>query len=553
MKTAPRPGRMLGLAIVLAASMVPAARAQAPGDAAKPAPRPTTAPDPSPFDAPKGKAAQAAAASAGDNAADKTVPYIDLTNRYLFLEKYTKFEERAVDGLIGQYRVGITEVLRDTIDVAEGEPKTTEVTRQTLFTERPAEVNGLGMVAATIRNYSRFQIRPDDVVRSVGPRPLDGLTIYVRPQQNQFPLILSLSEDRRLREREYEVAARQVFLPSLAAILPGYAARVGDTWRVSRRGVQVLVGESNIRGESLTGKFIELRREAEGPRRVAVFSITGRVANAFAETTLNVEIRFTFVPVPIAAPSTAAANDPAAKATTVGKTRRESGPIDTMEARGGITDVRMARVATGILPGSKNKNLKYKASQELTLRRQIGVIGDPLNLPEIPASTDVNTWLTYVDAQARFFFHHPQELLPPERYQFVPTDSSGNMVTLVKNRPEGPDLVRVSIYDRELKEEDVRGLLAAEWEPTKLEVIKGSEEWLPESDWPGMKVFRVEAALKTGERAKGSSRLHYDGYLLQLGPRLNVIAVATTPRDTVSGFRRDVEQMLKTFKVGPGN
>lgn len=472
---------------------------------------------------------------------EKTVPYVDLTNRYRFVERYTKFEERAQGGLIGQYKVGISEVLKDSVDVAEGQPKTTELSRQSVFTERPAEVNSQGVVSATVRNYSRFQVQPEDVSPPPGPRPLENLTIYVRPQTSQLPLVLSLTVDRRLREREYEVAAHQLFLPNLVGLLPGYAARVGDTWRIPRRAAQALVGDPNTRGDALSGKFLELRRDPNGPRQVAVFSITGRVVNAMADSTLNVEVHFTFLPQPVAARSTL----PGAA-----KTKREAAAADTIEAWGAITEVRMARVATGVMPGAKAaRPLKFKSTQELTLQRQVGVAGDPLTLPEIPAATDVNTWLTYVDSQNRFVFHHPQELLPPERPQFVPAEHSGDMVTLVKARPEGPDLVRLSVYDRELKEEDLRGILSAEWEPTKLEVIKGPEEWLPPEEWSGLKVFRIEAALKTGERAKGSTRVHYDGYLLQLGPRLSVIVVATTPRDAVSNFRRDTEQMFKTLKV----
>lgn len=470
---------------------------------------------------------------------EKTVPYTDLTNRYLFREKYTKFEDRVENGLIGQYRVGVTEVLRDTVDTAEGPAKTSELTRQTVFTERPAEVNSQGIVAATVRNYSRFRIEPEDLTAPPGPPLLDGLTAFVRPQQAQLPLILSLTLDRRLREREYEVAARQVFMPSLTSLLPTYAARVGDTWKIPRRAAQALVGDPNVRGDALSGKFLELRRDPVSPRQVAVFSIIGRVANSMADSTLNAEVQFTFVPQPVAARAAA----------SVGAKPKRDAIADTIEARGAITEIRMARVASGGLPGAKGKPLKFKATQELTIHRQVGVSGEPLSLPEIPAATDVNTWLTYVDSKGRFVFHHPQELLPPERPLFVPAEHAGDMVTLVKSRPEGPDLVRLSVYDRELKEDDLRGILNAEWEPTKLEVIKGPEEWLPPEEWSGLKVFRVEAALKTGERAKGSARVHYDGYLVQLGPRLSVIVVATTPRDTVGSFRRDTEQMLKTLKV----
>ena len=46
------------------------------------------------------------------------------------------------------------------------------------------------------------------------------------------------------------------------------------------------------------------------------------------------------------------------------------------------------------------------------------------------------------------------------------------------------------------------------WKRSQADVIAGAEEWLPAIDWPSMKVFRIEAALKPplrGARARGST------------------------------------------------
>ena len=114
---------------------------------------------------------------------------------------------------------------------------------------------------------------------------------------------MSLSEDRRLREREYEVAARQVFLPNLTAALPSYPVRVGDSWRVARKAVTAILGESEVRGEALVGKFIELRRDPDGATTVAVIGLNGRVATSLADTVINGHLYFAFpTPAPGKAP-----------------------------------------------------------------------------------------------------------------------------------------------------------------------------------------------------------------------------------------------------------
>ena len=473
-------------------------------------------------------------------------PFIDLTNRYRFFETYTNREEQTRPGVIGQYQVAIKEVLKDSVETPDGPSAPAEITRQTIFTERPAEVSSLGAVTATVRNYSRFLVRPDDVVKTPGPRPLDGLTIWYRPRINEPPQILSLSEDRRLREREYEVAARQVFLPNLVNVFPNYPVRVGDSWRVPRKAVQAMLGESEIRGDSLLGKFAELRRDADGKTAQAVIAVVGRIANSLADTVINARILFTF--------PTSIAGKPA-DATAPGLFGAPARKVDEtlVEARGAITELRLARVAAGILPGSTIKDQRYRAVQELVLERKLGVSstnGALLKLFDAPAPTDVNTWLTYVDPQNRFVFHHPQDLVPPDRYQFS-VKLGLDSILLVKSRPEGKDFVRVEIFAKEQTPETLKDVLNAQWKQMKSEVLAGEETWLPAVDWPNMKVFHIEAALKLATRGPRGSRVHYDAYLVQLGKDSSLMVIATTTRDAVAPFRRDIEQMIKTFRLGP--
>ena len=74
-------------------------------------------------------------------------------------------------------------------------------------------------------------------------------------------------------------------MPGLVAVLPTIPVRVGDSWRIPRKAVQTMLGEPELRGDSLHGKFVEIRREENGQARQAVISINGynRLSIAFRQ------------------------------------------------------------------------------------------------------------------------------------------------------------------------------------------------------------------------------------------------------------------------------
>jgi hypothetical protein len=474
-------------------------------------------------------------------------PFYDLIHRYRFVEQYTKDEKKASPELIGQYQVRIWEELTDTIDSPEGPSKPADITRETVYTERPAEVSALGVVNATIRSYSKFLVRPDDAARKMGPRPLDGLTIWYRPQPGGQPLVMSLTGERPLREREYDVTARQVFLPHLTLLLPGSSVRVGDSWRVGHKAVQALLGESDLKGDQFFAKFRELRRSKDKKTTFAVFSVSGRVSNKLGDTLISEQVVFTFPtpgapadrPTNLLNPGTAA---PPASA------RPDETPI---EAKGAITEVRMGRSASGVLPAGPNKGKTFHASQKLVLERRLAALVPDnvmLKLFEPPPENSVTSWLTYEDPTNRFSFTHPQDLLPPDRYQVV-GDFGPDTAILVKTRPEGRDLVRIEFFPKELTPESLKEVLGVQWKQLQVEVLPGNEGWLTESEWPRMKVYHIEAALKPPSRGQRSTRIHYDAYVVQLDKNASFSVIATTNRDSVEKFRGDVEKMIKTFRL----
>jgi hypothetical protein len=495
---------------------------------------------------PSSRPAQAPAESvptlpkAEGRASGEDKPYVDLTNRYRFIQRYAVREDQEVDDAIGLYQVAIKDVSRHWVNADDPAEKPTEEARLTIFAERAAEASGLTGVSATIRRYEKFEARPAGPVNAGGP-PIDGLTIWYRPQLNEGPLILSLSEGRHLTERDYEIAARQVFMPTLAAVLPAVPVRVGDSWRIPRKALQAMLGEPELRADSVTGKFLELHRDADGKSTYAVVGIAGKVYGTFTETSLNAQVRFAFP-----TPGAEKADDPKTKGATA-----PARPVDEslVEAHGAITELRMASVSTGPVTGG-SKGQRFRTMHEVVLETKPGQAGgaDAIKLVPAPEVTEANSWLTHHDPKGRFTFEHPQSLRPPERYQFA-TRPDESPVLLVKSRMDGRDLVRIEAFAKEQTPEALKERLTKQWAQMQVEVIPGNEEWLPESDWPSMKVFRIEAALKLPSRTPRGSRLHYDAFLVKPSKDVCVTVVATTSRDAVAPFRRDIERMIKTFRL----
>ena len=492
--------------------------------------------------------AQAPAASA-----PVLAPVADLTVRYRLSERYAQGDDTA-NGAIGVARVGVVEVVKDSVDLPKGAPRRTEIARQLVYLERPVDVSAQGVPAASIRAFERYQVQPSDAAEAVSPRPFEGLTAWCRPRAGENPLWLSLTEGRRLRDGEFEVASRTAFLPQAAGLLPALPVRVGDTWRVPRRAAQALLGENSGPIDGLTGKLTEILREPEGGRLVAVIGLSGRADGAGTSTAVNAEARFTGQVEPAAAPAvvpTSLKPTPAA---------RPAAGNDTLDVRGAITDVRLARSLTGLLPGPGR--LHYRTNREVVIQRQVGLAADVTSQIPRPAQPIVPTAeaavLVYLDPQGRFRFDHPQDLLPPDPYHLIAggITTDPETTTFTRARRDGHDLLQIEMIPRIVGPETLRSKMAAKWGTGRVEVLKGGETWLPEADWPGMKVHRIEAAIKAPERAAAAGgvvpRIHFDGYLIQFSQKATVLAVATTSRDDVAAYRREIEAILHTLSVNPG-
>ncbi len=465
----------------------------------------------------------------------KMAKLVDLANRYRFVERYPREDGRELPGSLGAYRVGLIEVIKDVLDQPQGAPRRSESTRQSVFIERATEQSGLGGVIGSVRFFERYLTKPEDPARMMGARPLDGLTLATRYRSGDWPMLTSLA-DRKATDYEYEVLTRQMVVSQLPLILPGQAVRIGDSWRVPRRGAQALLGDPGVKGDSLVGKFNELRKEIDGPRLLAVFGITGRTPTSIGESAVNAEVFFTFQPeVPPANP--------------LGRTTE--GLVD---ARGAVTEVRMARTTTGPLPGPGR--LRFQSTREVTMQRQLNVDVPATSLPKLPPPSKfegADASLVWFDSSKRFRLEHPQDLLPLERPALAPLEPGS--VALARTRRQVADLIQVDFVGKALGPDDLKAKLAAKTSQMKLEVIKGEEGWLPEADWPNQKVYRIEAAVQVPDAGDNpssrSTRFHFDGYLIQTGQAAGLLAIATTSGEAIATYRREVEQILKTIQVDP--
>ena len=473
--------------------------------------------------------------------ADQWVKTVDLTNRYQFVERYPREDSRELPGSLPPYRVGVVEVAREVIDQPKGTPRRSESTRQTVFIERTSELAGVGGVTGSVRFIERFQIQPADPTRTMGPTPLDGLAVSLRYRGTDWPIVTPTA-DRKPTDFEFESLTHQIPVALLGQLLPPRPVRIGDSWEIPRRGGAALLGDPLVRGELLTGKFTALSKQADGPKLAATIQVTGRVTTSMGDAGVNAAITFTGQPV---GPAEASGDAP-------GRPAREG----LIEARGGITEVRMARSTTGPLPGPGR--LKFQSTREITIERRFDIGDAGAKLPELPSTPkldDPATWITWIDPGKRFRLDHPQDLLPPERPALAPIEP--NAAVLARTRREGVDLIQVDFLSKALTIDDLKAKLAAKTGLTKYPVIQGEEGWLPENEWPNGKVYRIEAAVQVPEGTDSPSsrgtRIHFDAFLIQPGQAVGILAIATTSREPVAPFRREVEEILKTLQVDPAS
>jgi hypothetical protein len=477
---------------------------------------------------------------AASTPAGQRVP--DVTTRYRFLERYTVLPDRTRPEAISQYQVAVLETVKLSRDQTKGAPVRSQSRIQTIFSERPAQVSSAGEVTDTVRHYETCRVTDEPPRRTTGaqaPRWLEGLTVWYHPQLVGDPQVLVLTENRPLREYEYDLVTRQVALPALSGVLPGLPIRVGDKWGLSKAAVQAILGQRPLRGGNLIGTFLELRQDRPGNPTEAIIGIGGMATLPLGETVVNARIHFLFTP---AAPANAA-----------GATAVEEGTVD---ARGAITQLRLAMASTSGLPGS-NERLRRSITRELIVERKLTPGSSPLAIPErTPEPTEANSWLTFDDPQGRFHFRHPQDLRPDPNFP--------EGIVLARPRPEGNEWMDLRFQmpsedpqqDRQLRDPDLHSKQFVEhWRQRRTEVYQGPSEWLPDSDWAPLKrrVHRTVVVIKRGSSpaSKSNVRVNVNLYLIVFSRRESFFIEAYTAQDSPVAFQKQVEAVIRSLEFGP--
>jgi len=468
-------------------------------------------------------------------------PVADMGTRFQFLERYGLDDMAKPEQAVGQYRVGIRETIKIVEERPQGAPARSDGAVQAIITERPARVSDIGVVQATVRRYDAYRQTPNPASKPSTPRPLEGMTLWYQPRSGSSPLVLSLTEGRGLRELEYMAIGQEIFTPNLVALLPVQPSRIGDRWSISKTGTWALLGETPGRGAPLLGQLEVVQRGAGETEWEAVFIINGRIALPRGETTVNARLRFRFPAPP--------PPDPQA----------EVKPIEhaIVQARGAMTEVRMTTVTMAPL-SSTNSRLRRITTQQLTLARQFTSPEGPLSIPEsLPMANEENSWLLYDDPEGLFHFRHPQD------FHLGALTNPGDSVELLRGSPAAPDRMEFLIQhktgdaeaDRNNRSPDFHvKLLNESWRQQKQDILRGPTGWMPDADWAPykMKVYRINAALRPSiGAAKRDARVHFDEYVVQFGRDESLILRSTTVQDPPAPFRKQVEAVLKTFRLGP--
>ena len=443
----------------------------------------------------------------------------NLTAFYRLQERFTTKAPKDAPGMIGQNQVAFRET------ASTDDPKDKERIIQAIYSERPAAVSPVDdrVVTDSVKHYKSVTISPDPWKGRTDRRPLDDLAIWYRTVAGEAPAVLVLTPDRQLREEEYKFAINYNFVTDLSFILPDLPKRIGETWAVERAGATALVNDDVFEG-SLTAKFAEVRAhpKIEG-MQLAIIDVTGRIGTGFdtnkRDTAIRARIQFAFTP--------------------------EKSDESTIEGSGFIEKVSLSQVSTLNIAG---QIVKKQFKRQFVLERKVPGTDAAIAIPDPPpAMTEANSWLTYTDPKKRFHIRHPQGFQP-----FFPADEPGAVdlrrTYAVENQA---DIVRLQFVDKlTVKPEATFKQLIDAWRSKGIEVIPGLAAKLPETEWGGLSVSHLEAALTTPEtQERASARRYFDGYVIQFPRNVSLFVSATTSQNEPESFRKQVLLMLKTVKL----
>jgi hypothetical protein len=474
-------------------------------------------------------------------------PTQSLSSRYRFIESYGLHRDLERPESVIEYKVGSIETFRKETEKARGAPERQELEYRTIYTERAALLGRRGEVTDAVRRYETF--RAGGLAQS-DPRMaglLQGLTLWYHLRPGGLPELISQTPNRPIRQKEYEMAADQLFFPRLSAIFPPQAVRKSDSWPLTRAAAQALLGQfADTVDFQLDASLTQIEKAGEGTELAAIIDIEGTLNLEDGDGAVRARIWFVFEPVP--APSTAPkrrSDRPASDAV--------SNNADVIEARGYISKVHMTRRKA--TPLDEDGRLQEIVTRELQVQRR-KVTDEQLDIAQKPAANEQNSWPLLDDPQGRFHLRHPQELeivdlAPGDDLEMIHRGANGSMdtllVALVKDAVKDRRLSDPQYFVRELKDQ---------WSRNGYDIVEGESGWLPDQDWAPLKrrVYRVETAIKPEAQAaavRRAARIYLDGYLV-IFSRGDVFWIrALTDRDDHVVFRAQAEGLIRSLELGP--
>ncbi|RUL88765.1 hypothetical protein [Tautonia sociabilis] len=480
-----------------------------------------------------------------------TDPSIDPSIRYRFIEAYAPPDQPGAE--IGPFRVAFVETLDQSIEVPGSAPRRTQLGYRVVYVARPAIVGGLDnrQVSALVRHYEVVQPardgQPDD--RLAGPAGLVGQTLWFQDDGRLAPSVLTLPGSPPLTEEQLGfVAYRQLVVPKLSGLLSPVHVAVGSSWGVPNSAAQVLVDDL-ITESSLEATLEDVLPPAAGETTSrAIIRLTGRLQLVNSSATINARLEFAF-------------EDPSPQ-DAEGAAPRELSDVSPrmVDVQGAVVRLLMAQREILEIPGPDGR-IAARATQvrSLNLERRLQVEAGavPSLPPSPPTPTPENSWVIYRDPDDRFLFRHPQDYRPASA-----DPGDGDTINLERRQVGGvPDYLTFVFFPRgdvppEVRPEDFSQKIVEVWRSVPgrgVTIGRGAEGFLPEAQWPGMRVYRVELPLSYEPALYAladSGTAYFSAYLIQLanGAVLEVEGLSERPPEA---FRQETEAILKTFIVDP--
>jgi hypothetical protein len=458
-------------------------------------------------------------------------PAAGANTKYRFTERYALPGTKASPDAIGQYKVDVRETNSVMYEKPGGvAPDRSENAFRAIYSERAADASEDGEVLSTVRRFTYCRPVPDRG-KAGDRRALEGFTIWYEWASDLPPIIVSMTEGRKLNDLDFVIARQQLFLPSLSQLLSKTAHRVGDTWPVPSAVAHALVGEIPTGDGKIAATLLSVSPTPDRKANEAKIRVTGTrlVLPTRGDSAFTADLYFTFPQ-----PTTLGAAEP------------------VVDARGAITEVLMRTKSVMPLNAPPGQRLRMIVVRDLKLYRQLSD-DDPLRVPDPPpAPTQANSWLTYTDVQKGFEIDHPQN------YDRVPDPQTD--LTFKHFGDSGPDDFQLTLIPKTGNGEDQRELTDPEAVKARLKVLwrkKGMEParldagGLADAAWAesGLSVYRIRAQLTWIKPLReGPDFAYEDTYLVTFGKEQAFVAWAFTESQQPTGFLKECEAMLKTFR-----